>query len=141
MTSRTRHLLYVAAMMYLLAFLFFAWESHPYRGGLNRFEKIFRVDFPDDIKMERLKIFEGSFSDNPRFRFVINPEQHKAISKILQTSGYSEWEEGGGGFGSFFEESRSDDPLFCSYKAVGRWRLMFFYRPSTGRLDAVSFFN
>ena len=118
-----------------------AWKQHPYRGGVKRFEYFFGVGFPNSFEMVSLPLNKGSYRDDPRFRFQLHDEQFEQLTKILQNAGYSEWKNEGGAYGSFNEESRPDDPLLVSNKYCNRWKFMFFYRPSTGILDAVTFFN
>ena len=123
-------------------FVFYAaWNQHPYRGGVARFEHEFGVKLPDSFEIVPLSLKEGSFWDNPRFRFRLKESQFEQLTKILREAGYSEWKDMGGSYGSFNEESHPDNPLLMSYKHKDRWKFMFFYRPSTGILDAVTFFN
>ncbi len=124
-----------------ILFSYIAWDLHPYRGGIERFRIIFGVEFPDSFQMRHLSLKEGSFWDDPRFRFLLKKSQFEQLTMILRNAGYTEWEDAGGSYGSFNEESHSDNPLLLSYKYKDRWKLMFFYRPSTGVLDAVTFFN
>jgi hypothetical protein len=129
----------------LLGAIFFGsyvlWDQYPYRGGTKRCEYLFGINFPDSIEIITLTLEGGSFWDDPRFRFRLHGGQFEQLTEILRKADYSEWKEAGGSYGSFNEESRTDDPLLMSYKYSERWKLMFFYRPSTGNLDAVTFFN
>lgn len=101
----------------------------------------FTVDLPADFKAVQLSAKEMDLHGNPHFRYQVSESQFAELKRILQENGYSEWTKSGGSFGLFNEESREGDPLLMSQKIKGHWQLMFFYRPSTGTLDAVSFFN
>jgi len=116
-------------------------EQSTYRGGKRRFEQYFGAILSADTELLPLSLWTGSYWDDPRFRFRLRPEEFDAFSKGLALMGYSKWTEMGGKYGSFNEESTSENPLLCSSKHAGRVRLRLYYRPSTGIVDAVTFYH
>lgn len=121
--------------------VFFALEQHPYRDGKRRMEQYFGPILPAGSKLVPLSLWKGSYWDDPRFRFNLGPEDFDAFSKSVAELGYSKWEESGGKYGSFNEESTEGDRLLCSSKHSGRVKLMLYYRPSTGIVDAITYYH
>jgi len=125
----------------MVTIIYLCFDRYPYRGGINRMRSYFGDVFIIPMSLVNISLANGSFWDDPRFRFRINPKDFEVFTEKIKASGYSQWVEKGGSYGSFNEESKVEDPLLYSFKNNGRLKLMFFYRPSTSTIDAVTFYN
>ena len=134
-------------MQTILTWCFLAVSScAPDHGGVARFEAVFEVKLPSSARM--IKVNDGKWTDDPRFRFRITPADFEMVKQITVRAGYSEWKKVPDtftyGFGSFNLEGSDKDPVYVSDKyptGKGGKHFMLFYRPSTELLEAVSFLN
>lgn len=134
-----KHPVAVACAVLLGLMLWLLLELHPYRGGKARLETYFGPILPPSVELIPLTIAQGSYWDDPRFRFRLLPEEGLGFNATIANEGFSNWNEQGGQYGSFYEDSVEGDPLLCAFKDDGKLKRMLFYRPSTRLVDAVTF--
>jgi hypothetical protein len=117
-------------------------DKHPLP-NYARYVEVFSAEFPPASKLVSLDDQQGAkWWSGQRWRFQLSPEDFPVLKEQLVKNRWSNvWAPSGGKFDSFDEESSDGDPLLMTQcSPEGRSvHLFYFYRPSSGVLDAITY--
>ncbi|MGJ8644449.1 MAG: hypothetical protein ACSHX9_13655 [Luteolibacter sp.] len=113
--TRGRKLLVAAIIILSVGYL-----SRPDRGGVGRCSSVFGLSELNSLNLEHKPFFRWELFESPKFRFRISQSDFTELSRVLSSSGYSEWERGGVSFGSVSHGWEStEDFIYCKSRHNG----------------------
>ena len=135
-------LLFTFLCVALVAFILFFAKDNSYP-NYKYYQKEFQIDYPLEENLLELSLFKEGFHDSRRWKFRLTKDEFKILCTKLKADGWHEWKELGGSFGSFNEDSYPDNPLLHleMHSALFPHTLHYYYRPSTGHLNAIAYPN
>jgi hypothetical protein len=137
-TSKTSKYILRALVGIAILYTYFVYTDMNYSSYQYTFDAI----NPPENRMHRLtfltELFNGPYY---RWRFKISPDEFSSLQESLKSSDWPEWTNTGGSYGAFNQDASYEDPLLNTRKPYphGRGTIMYYYRPSSGELNAIRY--